>query len=372
MKILVVGLTDSVGGLETFFMNYFRNMGDLRPCFDFLSYEKKFAFGEEVGKFGCKVYTVRGRGKNYFSYRKDMADFFHKAGSTYEAVWLNTCSLSNMDALIFAKKYGIPVRIIHSHNSDNMGSFVTGLLHRLNRRQIAAVATDFWACSGKAANYFYSAEILGSKTYRQVNNAIDLSCFYFDGSKREEVRKRIGVGERRVVGHVGRMHTQKNHKFLLKIFHEIYKKAPDALLLLIGDGELRNQVEDQIASYGLQDSVLLLGARSDIPDLMQAMDLFLFPSLYEGLGIVLIEAQAVGLPCIISETVPKEAVIVEDNVISESLNTDPGIWAVRALALMENKRRDTSAEIRNRGYDIGAEAEKMRSFFTDSNERGKR
>ena len=258
-----------------------------------------------------------------------------------------------------AKRTGIPGRIVHAHNAQNEASKIKGLFHCINRHRIAAYATEFWSCSDNAAAYFYPESVRTSASFWMVNNAIDLERFAFKEDAREKVREEFALSpDILVVGHVGRFSPQKNHSFLLEIFAKILKKRPDAKLLLVGQGELEEGIREKAKELGVLDDVIFTGARSDVEALLSAMDVFLFPSLFEGLPLALLEAQAEGLPCYTTaHTVPKEADMT-GLVHYLELSAPPDAWAESVLSTWKEKSRFGSYDerIRAHGYDIRQEA----------------
>lgn len=350
-KILVFGMNDNPGGMESFIMNYYRHIDRTRIRFDFLTNCATIAYEEEIEALGGQVYKIAARSRNYRLYKQQLTAFFATHGKEYAAVWLNTCSLANIDYLKLARKYGIPRRIIHSHNAQNMDSPLRGVLHRLNKRAILRYATDFWACTRAAGAFFYSDAVMAGHRYREIPNAIDPTPFLFDPAVREEVRHTLCAADKLVVGHVGRLHFQKNQTFLLDIFKELHTRRPDACLWLVGQGEDEDALRRKTADLGLTEAVQFLGVREDIPRLMQGMDVFVFPSLFEGLGIVLVEAQAAGLPCVTSDTVPADARLT-DLVTFLPLSDSPAAWAQTVLATANIPRTDRRQEIIRGGYDI--------------------
>lgn len=359
MKVLVIGMTDNPGGMESVVMNYWRRMDRNRIQFDFLSYFPRIAYQEELEREGARCYVIPRKGGNLRTYGKALRSFYEAHRGEYTAIWYNTCSLANIDFLVAAKRTGIPGRIVHAHNAQNEASKIKGLFHCINRHRIAAYATEFWSCSDNAAAYFYPESVRTSASFWMVNNAIDLERFAFKEDAREKVREEFALSpDILVVGHVGRFSPQKNHSFLLEIFAKILKKRPDAKLLLVGQGELEEGIREKAKELGVLDDVIFTGARSDVEALLSAMDVFLFPSLFEGLPLALLEAQAEGLPCYTTaHTVPKEADMT-GLVHYLELSAPPDAWAESVLSTWKEKSRFGSYDerIRAHGYDIRQEA----------------
>ena len=365
-KVLVFGITDIPGGMESVIMNYYRNIDRNEIQFDFLCNTDIVAYEDEIKSLGGTIFRITARSKNYKQYKEDMDNFFKENANKYSAIWVNLCSLANIDYLKYAKKYGIPKRIIHCHNSQNMDSFLRGILHKWNKLFIKKYATDFWSCSGDASRWFYSNNIIKNNKYVVIKNAIDLKKYEYNPQIRDEYRKMLNIEKKFVIGHVGRFHFQKNHTFLIKIFNEVYKKNSNTVLLLVGEGEDKEKVLNLVKSLKLQDSVIFLGARSDVSNIMQAMDVFVLPSVFEGLGVVLIEAQAAGLPIFASkDVIPNEVKINKDNFEFVSLNNNETFWGNLILQTESKKinRKINLDDLSKSGYNIIEEKDKMEHFF---------
>ena len=253
-----------------------------------------------------------------------------------------------------AKKHGVPVRIAHSHSS-RQDRDLKYPLKLLFKRSIPGQATQLFACGKEAGKWMF-----GTDDFRVLNNAIDAERYRFDPEVRQEVRRELGIpADAPVAGHVGRFMAPKNHGFLLRIFAEL----PDhARLLLVGDGELLAENERLAEELGVRDRVIFAGLRSDVDRMLQAMDVFVFPSLYEGLPLSVIEAQAAGLPCLISDKVPIECKKT-DLVTQIPLDASPAEWAEAVLSAAEAPRGDTLAQIRETGFDIRANAEWLQNYY---------
>lgn len=361
-KILIFGMTESMGGIESFLMNYYRHFDRNQLQCDFLCNTQIVAYEEEIIRQGGKVYRIPARRDGARQYKKALKAFFTEHANEYDAIWENVCSLANIDYLIYAKKYGIPCRIIHSHSSRNMDSKLRGKLHSFNKIFLPLFATEFWACSESAAEWFYQKKIIREKI-RYINNAVDTNQFIYSEEKRKSKRLELGINNKFVVGNVGRFHFEKNQLFLLDVFVAIAKKR-DALLLLIGTGEEEEKILSKIKSLGIEDKVKILKNRRDIPELLQAMDVFVLPSLFEGVSVSAIEAQAAGLPVYLSLEGISEEVNVTRNAVRISLSDKPDVWAERILNDSKTfVRKDTSYNIKAAGYDIDVEAQKLQKLL---------
>ena len=252
-RILVFGMTDNPGGMESTIMNYYRFIDKRKFQFDFLCNTEKVAYENEIKKLGGKIFRITARSKNIKLYHRDMKRFFEKEAISYDTIWMNVCSLANIDYLIYAKKYGIKRRIIHCHNSRNMDSWRRGILHKINRKRIAEFATDFWSCSDSASSWFYGEKIIRSKKYKVIYNAINPSEYEFKREVREKYRREMGVinGEI-VIGNVGRLHFQKNQEFLIKIFNRLVEKNANVKLWLVGNGPDKSKLKRLTEEFGIK------------------------------------------------------------------------------------------------------------------------
>ena len=313
MKVLVFEYSTVIFGMEAVIMNYYRHLDRTRVQFDFLCNTEIVAHEQEILSLGGTIYRIPARSKDRKAFSKALDNFFKTHASEYKAIWFNTCSLANIDYLKKAKQYGIPTRIIHCHNAANGDSFLRGCLHKFNRTQIRKYATDFWTCSEDANEWFFGKNAV-LPNYKLINNAVDVNFFKPNEEIRQSIREELNAGDKVVLGHTGRFHFQKNHPYLLKVFNALDHKYPGKyMLILIGDGEDKEALKNQVKEYGIEEDVKFLGIKSNVSDYIQAMDQYIFPSRFEGLSVALLEAEANGLPCMISDTISL-ASIVNDNV----------------------------------------------------------
>lgn len=363
-RILVFGITDIAGGVESVIMNYYRNIDKNKFNFDFLCNTEKVAYEQEINNLGGKIYKVTARSISLKKYRKELKDFFENHHKEYSTIWVNVCSLANIDYLKYAKKYGIKYRIIHAHNSKNMDSKIRGILHRINKKFIAKYATDFWTCSEEAGKWFYNKKIMLSNKYLLINNAIDIEKFKYNGIIRERKRRILKLENNLVIGHIGRFHFQKNHNFLIEIFNEIVKQNNSARLLLIGTGTMENQIKTKVKDMNLENKVLFLGEIDNVNEIIQAMDIFLFPSLFEGLALSLIEVQTAGIPILASENAIPKNINMFENCKLLSLQENAKIWADTVLNMNKKNRSQENIEIiKKNGFDIKIETNKIEKYF---------
>lgn len=355
----VIGVMNR-GGAETMIMNLYRKIDRNKVQFDFVEHTTEQAvFDDEIKQLGGRIYHCpKFTGKNYFSYKRWWDDFFKTHGADYKIVHGHIGSTAPI-YLGVAKKYG-KYTIAHSHNiNGNLSG--KEILYRLLSQRVRNVADFFFACSKPAGQ-----DRFGSKTEFQVlNNAIDTQQYIFSKSVRDEVRKELGLTDEFVVGHIGRFSGQKNHDFLIDIFAQLKKKKENAKLLLVGGGTEAENVKNKVSNLGLKESVIFTGVRSDVNRLLQAMDIFVFPSLFEGLPVTMVEAQAAGLPCVISDKVPDECIITDGLVTVKSLSDSAEEWAEHILNRESTVRRDTGEEIREHGFDISTTSKWLEDFYIE-------
>lgn len=322
-------------------------------------YKEKQFYDDEIEKMGGHVYKLSFREDlNLPKFQKDLAVFFAQHHE-YKIVHCHAYTIGYF-CLKAAKKAGIPVRIAHSHNNETVHD-IKYLPKLFMQRLFTLNATDLFACSNEAGKYLFK-----DKPFRVLKNAIDSQQFIANENTRREVKQELGLENKFVVGHVGRLHPQKNHDFLIEVFAEIKKKKPDAELILVGTGPLEEKVRSKVADMGLIENVQFLGNRKDMNRIYQAMDIFVFPSLFEGLGIVAIEAQAAGVPIVCSEGLPPETDITP---IYRKLMLSDGAekWAEAAIEMAQSSKAHTNMQkyIIDAGFDMSATAKNMEKYYLE-------
>ena len=363
MRVLATGFTDNIGGVESFIMNYYRNFTESSIVVDLLGYTDHPAFAQEIRDKGGKIYTIPSPGHRD-SYAK-LCQFMEEHAKDYAVIWCNKCELYNIDYLKAAKKYGIPKRIIHSHNSSNMYSglrkIMVGTLHHINKKKIERYATDFWTCSDFAAKWLFPAKLLEEKDIVFIPNAIDSKQFRFEEEIRNVHREKLGASDQIVIGSVGRLTYQKNPGFMLEVFNEIYKMNKNTVLWIVGRGDLEEKMKEKASHLSCANAVKFLGVRMDVPQLMQAMDCMLLPSRFEGLPVVAVEAQATGLPVVAA----KDGITPQTKLIKSfaflSLHDSPEKWAYTTLELCTSQRENTNSTIKQKGFDITVAAKDVQN-----------
>lgn len=353
------------GGAETMIMNYYRNINREQVQFDFLlTFQGKSDYEEEILSMGGRIYHITPLTLTSMrGYLRDIQRFL-KEHREYKIVHSHNSSKS-VFPLRIAKKTGIPVRISHSHNLfiGNAGS-PKEMLRKFLRKPLRKVSNFNFACSKEAAIWLYGEDFWKQQRVQVLKNAIDVKKFSYQEEIRKEYRQKFGLEDKFVIGHVGRFDPQKNHAFLLDIFMEILRKKENTRLVLVGEGKLCPEIKEKAGKLGIQDKIIYTGLREDVPALMQMMDAFVFPSLFEGLGIVLIEAQTAGLPCFASKSVIPEEAAVTDLVEFISLEQSARSWADKILQVQNQQKRQTRiSAVQDAGYDICVEAKKLEEFY---------
>lgn len=361
IKILyVLGGVMSTGGIESHVMNYYREIDKNKYIIDFLVHgNKEGIFDEEIRSFGGKIYNVPIKSENF---RGNIIEI-HKIlrNNKYDIIHTHMDAM-NLIPLIIAKINNVKVRISHSHNTNHLtNSKIKYSINELARKLAVLFATHYAACSSDAGKWLF-----GNKKIKQVKiikNAINLDSYKFNLEKRENKRKELKVSNSLVIGHIGRFDYQKNHDFLLDIFSEIVKLKNDSHLILVGSGHLEKKINSKIQSLNLQNKVSLVGSKTCVTEMLNAMDVFLFPSLFEGLGMVLIEAQANGLPAIISDTIPQEVIMDSERIEMLSLEGNHQQWAMKVISFSEKGRSDILNTLTREGYSIENETKQLEDYY---------
>lgn len=345
-RILMIGMGFNIGGVESYIINLIRNI-DINKYQFYFFYRGKIAYEKEITSLGVKLIPFNVSRHNLIKYTNKVNEIFKKY--KFDVVYYNTCDIMSMDMIMFGKKYGVPVRIIHSHNSYNI--IQPNLLHKFTerwcRKHLNDYATKLLACSTVAGDWMFEM-----KNYDVVNNGIKTEKFKFNELIRNNKRKQLKIDGKYVVGFIGRLEEQKNPIFLIDVFAEVYKKRKDAVLLIIGGGSMKEEMVNRANQHKILDVVKFLGVRSDVNQIMSAMDCFLLPSLFEGLPFVLVEAQTNGLPCVVSTDISNESNITGE-VKFISRNESAEYWANEVSTIHMNYDRKNYYEImRSKKFDI--------------------
>ena len=332
------------GGVESVIMNYYRHLDRAKVQFDFICDEDSTRIPyDEIKKLGGRVFLVP-KYQKLPKYLKALEDLFRK--NRYRIVHSNVNTLS-VFPLYAAKKAGVPVRISHSHSTSNPKEWERNIIKNILRPFSKKYATDYFACSELAGRYLFGDKTFDQGKVKIIHNAIDLDKFKFDPEARKKLRKELGIDDKTIViGHVGRFVKQKNHDFLVDVFNEYHTKNPDSKLLLIGTGPLEEKIKAKAEKLNLSDSVLFLGQHEDTNKLYSVMDVFCLPSLYEGLPVVGVEAQAAGLLCILSSKIDR-GVKISEKCIFKNINYDM-IDFIKKVKFQKNRNtHECSSEIFN-------------------------
>lgn len=366
-NVLVFGMTENPGGIETVIMDYYRELQDKKIHFDFLCNTKKeIAYEKDIKKTNSKIYKITARSENFYKYHRELLSFFKKYASKYDCIWVNVNNLVNIDYLIMAKKFGIKKRIIHSHNVQMMEKGIKATIkkkvHFFNKRRIENYATNFWACSTAAAEWFYPTPIL--KNVQIIKNAIYTKKYAFNVQKKEKIRQKYNLENSLIIGNVGRLQLQKNQKFCIKIIKELIKTKPKVNMVFVGDGPDKTKLNNLVNKYRLSSNVRFVGIQKDIDSWLSSFDVFLFPSLFEGLPLALLEAQANGLPVIASKDAIASDVKINQNMDFVYLNDDISCW-IKCI-LKARRERNTDIIYKNfckAGYEINTASKELENKF---------
>lgn len=359
------------GGAQAFLMNVYNNIDREKVQFDFVvTPEEKKDLYEQVEQMGgricvCPKYT----GKNHFAYCRWWNDFFAEHPE-YHVIHGHVRSTASI-YLKIAQKYGL-VTIAHSHSTSN-GSGISAIVKNIMQLPIRHTADYLFACSDKAGKWLYGEKATKQPNYRMIPNGVDLKRFAFHEEKRRQMRNQLKITEDTfVVGHIGRITVPKNHQFLVELFAAYHKENPQSRLLLVGDGELFEAVQQQCTQLGIREAVIMVGSKTNTEDYYQTMDIFVFPSLWEGLPVSVVEAQANGLICLLSDVITRD-VDLTDQVKYLSLN-EKSRWINEIARACPKPRTAASPENMKKlqPFDASVVAKQLQDFYLEQNERARR
>ena len=339
-RVLVYGMTDNPGGIESYLMFLMDKLKAYDICLDFVTDFPTIAYDDRIKASGGKVFFIPPKGKKLFKHWMGMRKIL-KAHPEYESIYFNLLDAGGVFTAIVAKLMRRKV-IVHSHNGDTDKV----KLHKRCKKALSSIADGFVSCSKLAGKYMFTEKKQDKVLI--IPNAIDVDRYSFDPIKREEVRASLDVSDNFVVCHIGRITRQKNPYRVLDIFEAVYKKEPSAVLLYIGEGDMSEEIKTVVSSKGLP--IKMLGTRGDIPDIMQAADVLLLPSLYEGFPIVSIEAQTAGLPTVMSTNITDE-IGLTDRAVFIDLDKSDDEWADKIIYFKNETRTGQETLIREKGYD---------------------
>ncbi len=370
MRVLVVGLSGILGGVEREVLSIVEECSDC-ICFDFLCFGENYQYESQYKDY--VFYYIPRRRENYFESQKQQKQFWKTNGKKYDVVWINTSSASNLTSYEFAKKYSNAKIVSHSHGSriehnSRLLRIIHILLHVLKRRRLVALSETLVACSNNAAKHLYGASAIKAIV---VHNGIDVKRFLFDLDNRNAIREELNIGKNDVVLMcIGRVEKVKNFLYAIKVYQSLYEKTLNKQfkMIIIGNGSEYNSIEDYIVEHNLTE-VKLLGYKSDIKPYLDASDVFLLPSLFEGFPVAVVEAQANGLPCIVSNKVTSEVKITDLVSFIGISDRDAEEWVNNLLNIeLLRDRIKFNEMVFNAGYDVHYVASKMKGiFFGDEN-----
>lgn len=351
----VVGKMNN-GGVEAVVMNYYRHIDRSKVQFDFfVDKDSTWIPKDEIESLGGRIYIVPPYQKLH-KYISALIKLFKENGYRIVHAHLNTL---NIFPLFAAKRAGVPIRICHNHSTAARGETKKNILKYSFRPFAKVYATHYAACSKHAGEWLFGKKSVERGEVTIFNNAIDLEKFKFDAKVRDEVRKELGIESKFVIGHVGRFCYQKNQDFLIDIFEKVHEQDKNAVLLLVGDGPDRAKIEERVKSNSWRDDVIILGNRGDVERLYPAMDVFVFPSRYEGLGMAAIEAQMCGIRTIASNAIPRDAVI-SNYICYIDLNEGADCWAEKILRFEKDIQIELFGEDR---FNIAARAGELTDYY---------
>ena len=359
-KILVVGLTDNLGGIESFFMTYYRRLSKKKFHFDFVTIFDSIAFQEELEKDGCRIYSLPNFKKHPYLYEKELRKIMKE--NSYDVVHVNMLSAANILPLKVASSLEVKKIIAHSHNSNIPKGIVRKVLHLKNQKKISKYANTLVACSKKAGNWLFGE----NANFTIIHNAVEIDKFKYNENYRKQIREKLNVKDSYLIGHIGRFCEQKNQEFIIKILKECSAENKNIKLVFIGDGKDKETIRQKVKSHHLEENVIFLENTLDVYQYYSAFDLFIMPSKFEGLVIVGVESQANGLPTLFSDTIAKE-IKANDNVEFLSIQ-DTTIWKDRILSLAKKgvtSRHFDKEKFQSAGYDIDSQTKNLERIYEE-------
>lgn len=360
MKVNILFITSGLekNGTEEFIMNVLRGLDRENFHADFLIFSQSETSNSiEAEGYGCRIFRLPPR-RNGIVYYSELDKFFKNNVCRYDAVHLNEGNMTTISPIYYAWRYKVPIRIIHAHSSNTPG-VLNKLQHWYNKKFNLKYCTHRFACSTQAAKFFFD-----NRDAVIVKNGIVLSRFSFNDSMRKCFRKKLGIASNiKLIGHVGRFTDVKNHGFIVDVFYKYHQLNPDSKLVMIGVGERYDGIKEKVHTLSIEDSVLMPGLQVNINEWMQAFDLFLMPSLFEGLPFVLVEAQAAGLPCLVSDTINRDAAIT-DSFYYLNLSDSTQMWAKKIEVILKSyERRNTDGIIRKSGFAIETTVKYLQNVY---------
>lgn len=357
MRILQIGMSPLLGGVESFIINYMKKMKRYDIFFDFISMYDRIAYEDQILKSGGKIYHVCHVKKHPILFYKQLSDI----SKNYKIVHIHMLSAANSLPVYACYQSKVENILIHSHNSKTERTD-RYILHYINKCILNRLSLKRLACSDVAAKWMFSENIIRNKDYKVIHNAIDLKKYSYNDKFRSEIRKEFGIGEEiLLIGNIGHLTMQKNPFFLISLFKEITKLQDNAKLILVGDGDLTDKIKEKIRKYGIENKVIFAGTRYDVNKFYSAIDVCCMTSLYEGLSFTAIEAQASGVRCFFSSGMSRETRITPE---TEFLNLNhPEEWALKIVNSSYGREDEAEKYVKSKGFDIDSEAERMAEYY---------
>lgn len=343
-KILMIGMSPNPGGIETFIMNIYRNINKQNFKIEFLNvHDKPIAYEKEIKESGGVIHSIKSRRTNYLGNQLDLIRFYKK--NNFDIIHCHIMNNCYPYPLIYApKKSKI---CVHSHTAGISNNYRIKFFHKLYKPLTVRFSDNLFACSQSAGEFMY-----GNSDFKIINNAIDMYEFSFCENKRESIRGQLDLKGLFVMGHIGSFSEVKNHEFLIDVFSSFVKKKENAHLLLVGEGSLKSKIKDKVMKYGLENKVSFIGNRNDVDAILCAIDIILLPSHFEGLPYIIVEAQASGLNCIISNNISQEVAITNQVEFLPISEQDIEIWIKKISIIMEQKNTSRPNMLVETKYDL--------------------
>ena len=366
VRVLHITEMLSAAGIESFIMNIYRRIDRSKVQFDFLVLRNQQEYyDDEIKKLGGKKYYVVSGKENtllrILDESKQIEGFLKK--HHYDIVHVHYTTSLRAPYLLALKKAGVKTRIYHAHSAYVLGkNKIKLMIYNYMKKRITKWGTDFFACSRAAAAWIFEDELIKKNRVKVIYNGIDTKKFKFDIQSREEIRKEYNLEDNYVIIHTGRFTDQKNQKFIVEIFEKLVKDIPNAFLVFLGNGDLKEEVEQIVRKKNLDKKILFLGVRADVNKFLSAADCYVMPSLYEGLPVAAVEAECSGLPCVFSENITDEVKLTKQCSFL-SLDEDVDIWVNELKKYNNTDRLDGSKIVKEKGYDVQDVADKMQRFY---------
>lgn len=365
IKVLqVLSSTNVNSGIANVVMNYYRNIDREKVQFDFLIFwEAPKNYNEEIKRLGGNVYYFTKPGlKTFFKAKKELKAFFSQHKGEYDIIHCHEILVAKQ-VFKYARKYSCSVCISHSHNSRLADGFIKQVRNRLLVTGLGKKSDYCFACSKEAGQNAFGKSIIKTNKYKFIYNSINLTKFKFSPEGRRNIRKEFGIEDGLLLGNIGRLCFQKNQLFAIKVLQEIIKTKPDAKLLIVGEGQDKEKLQEYVRENSLQENVIFTGIRKDVPELLSAMDCFVFPSVYEGLGMALIESQTNGLLSLCYDIIPEE-VMASEFVVFLKKESTPIDWVRTIESLDDNVDRNKGYEqVKAKGFDIKDSAKELEKIY---------